>query len=187
MVGALEAGWRAQRGKGGEDYLPLTSFPRKAASLGAQTVQRPDVLSLFKSCPTLRLCGPGPVKLLCRWVSPDRNTGGDCHAVLQGIFPTQSLLPAGTGRQVLDHSCHPESSEDQTVKIKRSLLIKENLPFQGAPWWLRQRRIHLQCMIPGSIPGSGRPPEEANGNPLQYSCLENPYGQRSLAGYSPWS
>ena len=22
--------------------------------------------------------------------------------------------------------------------------------------------------------------------PLQYSCLENPHGQRSLAGYSPW-
>ena len=24
-----------------------------------------------------------------------------------------------------------------------------------------------------------------HGNPLQYSCLENPHGQRSLAGYSP--
>ena len=26
----------------------------------------------------------------------------------------------------------------------------------------------------GSIPGSGRSPEEGNGNPLQYSCLGNP-------------
>ena len=26
----------------------------------------------------------------------------------------------------------------------------------------------------GSIPGSGRSPGEANGNPVQYSCLENP-------------
>ena len=26
----------------------------------------------------------------------------------------------------------------------------------------------------GSIPGSGRFPGEGNGNPLQYSCLENP-------------
>ena len=26
----------------------------------------------------------------------------------------------------------------------------------------------------GLIPGSGRPPGEKNGNPLQYSCLENP-------------
>ena len=27
---------------------------------------------------------------------------------------------------------------------------------------------------PGLIPGSGRSPGKANGNPLQYSCLENP-------------
>ena len=27
---------------------------------------------------------------------------------------------------------------------------------------------------PGSIPGSGRSPGEGNGNPLQYSSLENP-------------
>ena len=26
----------------------------------------------------------------------------------------------------------------------------------------------------GLIPGSGRSPGEGNGNPLQYSCLENP-------------
>ena len=39
----------------------------------------------------------------------------------------------------------------------------------------------------GSIPGSGRSPGEGNGNPLQYSCLENPMdGWRSLVGYSPW-
>ena len=38
----------------------------------------------------------------------------------------------------------------------------------------------------GLIPGSGRSPGEGKGNPLQYSCLENPLGQRSLAGYSPW-
>ena len=28
---------------------------------------------------------------------------------------------------------------------------------------------------------------EGYGNPLQYSCLENPRGQRSLVGYSPYS
>ena len=34
----------------------------------------------------------------------------------------------------------------------------------------------------GSIPGSGRPPGGGHGNPLQYPCLENPHGQRSLGG-----
>ena len=38
----------------------------------------------------------------------------------------------------------------------------------------------------GSIPGSGRCPGRGNGYPPQYSCLENPQGQRSLAGCSPW-
>jgi len=33
----------------------------------------------------------------------------------------------------------------------------------------------------GPIPGSGRCPGEDNGMPLQYFCLENPHGQRSLA------
>ena len=39
---------------------------------------------------------------------------------------------------------------------------------------------------PGSIPGLGRSPGEGNGNPLQYSFLENPHEHRSLTGYSPW-
>ena len=39
--------------------------------------------------------------------------------------------------------------------------------------------------IRGSIPGLGRSPGGGHGNPLQYSCLENPQGQRSLVGYSP--
>ena len=38
----------------------------------------------------------------------------------------------------------------------------------------------------GSIPGLGRSPGGGHGNPLQYSCLENPQGQRSLVGASLW-
>ena len=38
----------------------------------------------------------------------------------------------------------------------------------------------------GSIPGLERSPGGGHGNPLQYSCLENPHEQRSLVGYSPW-
>ena len=36
----------------------------------------------------------------------------------------------------------------------------------------------------GLILGLGRSPGEGHENPLQYSCLENPHGQRSLVGYS---
>ena len=34
----------------------------------------------------------------------------------------------------------------------------------------------------GLTPGLGRSPGGGHGNPLQYSCLKNPHGQRSLAG-----
>ena len=34
----------------------------------------------------------------------------------------------------------------------------------------------------GSFPGLGRSPGEENGNPIQYSCLENPQEQRSVRG-----
>ena len=37
-----------------------------------------------------------------------------------------------------------------------------------------------------SISGLGRSSGGGHGNPLQYSCLENPHRQRSLAGCSPW-
>ena len=38
----------------------------------------------------------------------------------------------------------------------------------------------------GSIPGLGESSGGGYGDPLQYSCLENPQEQRILAGYSPW-
>ena len=38
----------------------------------------------------------------------------------------------------------------------------------------------------GSISKLGRSPGSGHGNPLQYFCLENPYGQRCLGGYGPW-
>ena len=39
---------------------------------------------------------------------------------------------------------------------------------------------------PSSISGLGRYPRGGHGNPLQYSDLEKPHGQRNLTGYSPW-
>ena len=38
----------------------------------------------------------------------------------------------------------------------------------------------------GLIPWLGRSPGGGHDQPLQYSCLEHPHGQRSLTGYSPW-
>ena len=37
----------------------------------------------------------------------------------------------------------------------------------------------------GSVPGLGRSPGEGNGNPLQYSCLENPMDRGAWQAISP--
>ena len=39
---------------------------------------------------------------------------------------------------------------------------------------------------PGSTPGSGRSPGEGNGNPLQYSCLDNSIDRGAWGCNSPW-
>ena len=46
--------------------------------------------------------------------------------------------------------------------------------YMGLPWWLSGKGSICNAGHPGSIPGSGRSPGGGNGNPLQYSCLENP-------------
>ena len=48
------------------------------------------------------------------------------------------------------------------------------------------KESHLQCWRPGFDPWVGKILWRREGYPLQYSCLENPHGQRSLTGYSPW-
>ena len=46
----------------------------------------------LQSCPTL--CNPmDPTRLLYPWDSPGKNTGTGCHALHQGIFPTQGSNP----------------------------------------------------------------------------------------------
>ena len=60
-----------------------------------------------------------------------------------------------------------------------SLILKNDLFSVSYSIWaslVAQRLKHLPCNAGdlGLIPGSGRSPGEGNGNPLQYSCLENP-------------
>ena len=45
---------------------------------------------------------------------------------------------------------------------------------QGFPGGSEGKASAYNAGDPGLIPGSGRSPGKGNGNPLQYSCLENP-------------
>ena len=50
---------------------------------------------------------------------------------------------------------------------------RQRLEPRNASMVVQWQRIYLQCRRLGSTPGSGRSLGEGNGNPLQYSCLEN--------------
>ena len=54
----------------------------------------------------------------------------------------------------------------------------------GFPGGSESKESACQAGDLGLIPGLGRSPGEGNGNPHQYSCLENPHGQRNLVGYN---
>ena len=54
----------------------------------------------------------------------------------------------------------------------------------GLPWWLSGEESSRNAGDMGLTPGLGRYPGGGHGNLLQYSCLENLHGQRSLAGSS---
>ena len=61
-------------------------------------------------------------------------------------------------------------------------------PVNGLPGWLSGKESACNAgneRDAGSIPGSGRSPGGGHGNPFQYSCMENPHGQRSLVDHSP--
>ena len=61
--------------------------------------------------------------------------------------------------------------EDTWCYLSKSFRAKLELGFPGGS----EVKVSA-CNVGdlGSIPGSGRSPGEGNGNPLQYSCLENP-------------
>ena len=63
---------------------------------------------------------------------------------------------------------------------------RTNIIYQGFPHGSVGQESACNAGDLGLIPGLGRSPRGGQGNALQYSCLENPYEQRSLAGYSPW-
>ena len=65
-------------------------------------------------------------------------------------------------------------------------VLPRHLACQGFPGGGDGKETACSAEDAWSIPGSGRSPGEGHGNPLQHSCLENPHGQRSLVGCSPW-
>ena len=54
------------------------------------------------------------------------------------------------------------------------------------PFLVAQSKSTCSAGELGLIPGLGTSPGEGNGSPFQYSCPENPHGERKPGGYIPW-
>ena len=71
-------------------------------------------------------------------------------------------------------SLHQYSWAPLVVQTVKNLPAMQEIWIQSLGW---EDSIHRLQRSPGG----------GHGNPLQYSCLKHPHGQRSLAGYSTWS
>ena len=60
------------------------------------------------------------------------------------------------------------------VHIVKTMVFPVMYGCEGFPGGSDGKASAYNARDPGSIPGSGRSSGEGNGNPLQYSCLENP-------------
>ena len=105
---------------------------------------------LLQSCPTL--CDP-----LDHSPPASLSTGFSREKCWSGL----SCTPPG---DLPDPGTEPETPITAGSGLPRCSDIKESACNAGNP---------------SSIPGSGRSPGEGNGNPLQYSCLENPMNEEA--------
>ena len=76
-------------------------------------------------------------------------------------------------------------NQELGMNTQTLLYIIHTHTYNGISWWLGSESA---CNVGdlSSIPRLGRSPGGGHGNPLQYYSLENPHGQRSLVGYTPW-
>ena len=72
------------------------------------------------------------------------------------------------------HKLQKEVSPSFTLKFFQLHNLYLGILYVGVPGGLDNKQSAYNAGNPGSIPGWERSPGEENGNPLQYSCLENP-------------
>ena len=80
-------------------------------------------------------CGQKPTRLLCPWNFPGKNTGVDCHFLLQQIFPTQDqpesfASPALAGGALALRRLGPNMKHDES----QSQLVKKYIAPTMKSW-----------------------------------------------------
>ena len=115
--------------------------------------------------------------------SPGKNTGVGCHALLQGIFPTQGSNAGLTHcRGILYCLSHEVSPTYHVWEAINSLVCLK----LGFPHGSVLKNSSANAGDQGSIPGSGRPPWRRKWQPIPVFLPGKSHGQRNLVCYSPW-
>ena len=114
---------------------------------------------------TLQPHGLSPARLLCPWYSPGKNTGVDCHTLLQRIFPIQGSNPGLLHcRQILyclsyrEIPNSPWNSLGQNTGVGSLSLLQGIFPIQGSNPGLLHRRRTLHCLSSQESPNEGPAP-----------------------------
>ena len=88
--------------------------------------------------------GLQPVRFLCSWDFPGKNTGVSCHFLLQGIFPTQGLnqclLPLLHCRWILCLLSHRGSSKSFPISVLLEGTIRQITMSKKEKWENRSRQ-----------------------------------------------
>ena len=134
-VAALQAGAGVPGGLHKEHWVWTDNFLVTPFSMQDLTCTH---TKLLQSLPTLWAQGLGAARLLCPRDSPGKNTGAGCHALLQGIFPTQGLNP---GLLHCGHILHHLS-----LRWTQNLSLQENTAVQKRHVW--NHHIVYKQMLP---------------------------------------
>ena len=80
-----------------------------------------------QSCLTLQPHGLSPIRLLCPWDFPGKNTGVGCHFLLLGIFLTQGSNPSLLHCRRILYRLRHQGTEHNTIMLFKSHTQKQAL------------------------------------------------------------
>ena len=104
----------------------LNSWTEKKLQSTSQSQKKWKKSEITQSCPTLcDLTDYKPTRLRCPWNSSGKNTGVDCHSLLQGIFLTQGSNPGLLRCRQILHCLSNQGSPSvkESHNIRSSLTI----------------------------------------------------------------
>ena len=121
----------------------------------------------------------GLISFRIDWLDP-RAVQGTLKSFLQHRSSKASIFLCSAFFMV--QLSHPHMTTGKTIGLTIQTFVSKVMSqlFNTLSMFVTGKESACNAGDPGSIPRSGRPPGEGNGNPLQDSCLE-----RSLVGYSP--